>query len=79
LKTVIDPKLVTIEQEIKWLELDETMDAGCETGSMVSEDYTATICKFNDIIVWVQLDQGVDDFDNLISPEESWHVEMTWQ
>ena len=59
--------------------LDETMDVGCETGSMVSEDYTATNCKFNGRIAWVQLDQGVDDFDHLISPEERWHVAMTRQ
>ena len=59
--------------------LDETMDVGCETGSMVSEDYTATTSKFNGRIAWVQLDQGVDDYDHLISPEERWHVAMTRQ
>jgi arylsulfatase A-like enzyme len=59
--------------------LDETMDIGCETGSMVSEDYTATTCRFNGKIAWVQLDQGVDDNDHLISPEERWHVAMTRQ
>ncbi len=59
--------------------LDETMDIGSETGSMVSEDYTATTCKFNGKIAWVQLDQGVDDNDHLISPEERWHVAMTRQ
>jgi arylsulfatase A-like enzyme len=59
--------------------LDETMDIGCETGSMVSEDYTATTCKFNGRIAWVQLDQGVDDYDHLIGPEERWHVAMTRQ
>ncbi len=59
--------------------LDETMDVGCETGSMVSEDYTAATSKFNGRIAWVQLDQGVDDYDHLISPEERWHVAMTRQ
>jgi arylsulfatase A-like enzyme len=59
--------------------LDETMDIGCETGSMVAEDYTATTCRFNGRIAWVQLDQGVDDHDHLISPEERWHVAMTRQ
>jgi arylsulfatase A-like enzyme len=59
--------------------LDETMDVGCETGSMVSEDYTTTTSKFNGKIAWVQLDQGVDDYDHLISPEERWHVAMTRQ
>jgi arylsulfatase A-like enzyme len=59
--------------------LDESMDVGSETGSMVSEDYTATTCKFNGRIEWVQLDQGADDHDHLISPEERWHVAMTRQ
>ena len=59
--------------------LDETMDVGCETGSMVTEEYDAATSKFNGRIAWVQLDQGVDDYDHLISPEERWHVAMTRQ
>jgi len=35
--------------------------------------------KFNSVINWVQLDQGADDHDHLISPEERWHVAMTKQ
>jgi hypothetical protein len=59
--------------------LDETTDVGCETGTMVAEDYTAQTSKFNGRIEWVQLDQGADDYDHLISPEERWHVAMTRQ
>jgi arylsulfatase A-like enzyme len=59
--------------------LDETTDVGCETGTMVAEDYTAQTSKFNGRIEWVQLDQGADDHDHLISPEERWHVAMTRQ
>ena len=59
--------------------LDETTDVGCETGTMVAEDYTAHTSKFNGTIEWVQLDQGADDYDHLISPEERWHVAMTRQ
>jgi arylsulfatase len=59
--------------------LDETTDVGCETGTMVAEDYTAHTSKFNGRIEWVQLDQGADDHDHLISPEERWHVAMTRQ
>jgi arylsulfatase A-like enzyme len=58
---------------------DETMDVGCETGSMVSEDYSDKTSKFKGRIAWVQLDQGADDHDHLISPEERWHVAMTRQ
>ena len=59
--------------------LDESTDVGCETGTMVAEDYTTQTSKFNGRIDWVQLDQGADDFDHLISPEERWQVAMTRQ
>jgi arylsulfatase A-like enzyme len=59
--------------------LDESTDVGCETGTMVAEDYTAQASRFNGRIEWVQLDQGADDYDHLISPEERWHVAMTQQ
>ncbi len=52
---------------------------GCEGGSMVTEDYTAQTSKFNGDINWVQLDQGADDHDHLISPEERLHLAMTRQ
>ena len=57
--------------------VDETMDIGCEYGTMVAEDYTAGTSKFNGKINWVQLDQGADDHDHLISPEERLHLAMS--
>jgi arylsulfatase len=59
--------------------MDESMDVGCETGTMVAEDYTAATSKFNGKIEWIQLDQGADDHDHLISPEERLHLAMTRQ
>ena len=58
---------------------DETCDVGNETGSSVSEDYTAETSKFNGVINWVQLDQGADDHDHLITPEERLTVAMARQ
>jgi len=46
---------------------------------MVAEDYTNSTSKFNGKINWVQLDQGVDDYDHLISPEERLHLAMSRQ
>jgi len=58
---------------------DETCDVGEETGSTVSPDYTPETSKFNGTIHWVQLDQGADDHDHLISPEERLRVAMIRQ
>jgi len=59
--------------------VDETLDVGCEGASMVTEDYTSQTSKFNGRINWIQLDQGVDDHDHLISPEERLRVAMIRQ
>ena len=59
--------------------MDETMDVGCETGTTVAEDYEARTSKFNGRINWIQLDQGLNDYDHLISPEERLNVAMTRQ
>jgi arylsulfatase A-like enzyme len=59
--------------------LDETTDIGCEGGTVVSEDYTSKTSKFNGAINWIQLDQGADDHNHLISPEERLRVAMTRQ
>jgi hypothetical protein len=59
--------------------LDETLDVGRESGTMVSPDYTAESSKFSGTINWVQLDQGADDHDRLISPEERLRVAMVRQ
>jgi arylsulfatase len=58
---------------------DETCDIGSETGSPVSPDYTAETSRFNGVINWIQLDQGADDYDHLISPEERLTVAMARQ
>lgn len=59
--------------------IDETLDVGREGGTMVSEDYTPQTCQFNGTINWIQLDQGTDDHDHLISPEERLRVAMARQ
>jgi len=59
--------------------VDETLDVGCENGTMVTDDYAAGTNKFNGKINWVQIDQGVDDHDHLISPEERLHLAMSRQ
>jgi hypothetical protein len=58
---------------------DETCDVGSDTGSSVSDDYTAETSKFNGVINWIQLDQGADDHDHLITPEERLTVAMARQ
>ena len=58
---------------------DETCDVGSDTGSSVSDDYTAETSKFNGVINWIQLDQGMDDYDHLITPEERLTVAMARQ
>ena len=58
---------------------DETTDVGYESGSTVSDDYTAETSKFNGEINWIQLDQGADDADHLITPEERLRVVMARQ
>ena len=50
--------------------LDEGLDIGCESGTPVAEDYTVQTSRFTGRIEWLQLDQGADDHDHLISPEE---------
>jgi arylsulfatase len=58
---------------------DETCDVGNETGSPVSPDYSSETSKFNGTINWIQLDQGADNNDHLISPEERLNLAMARQ
>jgi len=58
---------------------DETCDVGNETGSTVTPDYIAETSRFNGTINWVQLDQGADDNDHLVSPEERLNLAMARQ
>ena len=48
--------------------VDETLDIGYESGTAVAEDYTPQTSRFNGRIEWVQLDQGDDGHDHLITP-----------
>jgi arylsulfatase len=58
---------------------DETCDIGAENGSPVSDDYPIHANRFSGSVHWVQLDQGLDDHDHLISPEERLRVAMARQ
>ena len=58
---------------------DETCDVGNETGSMVTNDYTAETSKFNGVINWIQIDRGADDHDHFIDPEERLRIAMARQ
>jgi arylsulfatase A-like enzyme len=58
---------------------DETCDLGSDTGSQVSDDYTADESRFTGTINWVQLDAGNDDHNHLITPEQRLSVAMARQ
>jgi arylsulfatase A-like enzyme len=58
---------------------DETCDVGCDTGTPVSEDYTAATSQFTGTVHWVELSAGDDNHDHLISPEELMRVATTIQ
>jgi arylsulfatase len=59
--------------------VDETLDVGYESATPVAQDYTGPTSRFNGTIEWVQLDQGADDHDHLISPEERIRVALVRQ
>ncbi len=58
---------------------DETCDVGSESGSTVTDDYTAGTSRFNGVINWIQLDQGGDDTDHFITAEARLRVAMARQ
>jgi hypothetical protein len=58
---------------------DETCDVGRDTGTPVSEDYTAETSVFTGTVRWVELHAGDDNHDHLISPEELMRVATTIQ
>ena len=58
---------------------DETTDIGYESGTTVSQDYTAHGSRFNGKLHWVQLDTGDDDHDHFIDPQERLRVAMARQ
>ncbi len=61
--------------------LDETADVGQDTGTTVSDEYTAQRSRFTGRIEWVQIDvdAAAEDPDHLISPEERLRVAMARQ
>jgi arylsulfatase len=58
---------------------DETCDVGADRGSPVSDDYGPSDNGFNGAINWVQLDQGTDSHDHLITAEDRLRVVMARQ
>ena len=58
---------------------DETCDVGLDSGTPVSDDYSAAESRFTGTVKWVQLDAGIDDHDHLISPEERLRVATAMQ
>jgi arylsulfatase len=58
---------------------DETTDVGSESGTPVSAEYDRRSSVFTGKIHWVQIDQGKEDADHLVSPEERLNVAMTRQ
>ena len=58
---------------------DETCDVGRDTGTPVSEDYTASVSEFTGTVNWVELEAGDDNHDHLITPEHLIRVAMALQ
>ena len=58
---------------------DETTDIGYESGTTVTDDYTAHGSRFTGKIHWVQIDLGDDDHDHYIDPDERLRIAMARQ
>jgi arylsulfatase len=58
---------------------DETLDIGVDSGSPVSDAYTATASRFPGTVNWVRIELGGDDHSHLIAPEQHLKVAMTRQ
>jgi arylsulfatase len=60
---------------------DETADVGRDTASPVSDDYQGPSSVFTGTVNWVQIDlgEGAEDADHLITPEERFRVAMARQ
>ena len=61
--------------------VDETADVGQDTGTTVSDEYTAAGSRFTGRIEWVQIDvdAAATDGNHLISPEQRLRVAMARQ
>lgn len=60
---------------------DETTDLGADSATPVSDDYRPADSVFHGRVHWVQLDlaEGAQDDDHLITPEQRFQVAMTRQ
>jgi sulfatase-like protein len=60
---------------------DETADVGRDTGSAVSDDYHSEASIFSGTVNWVQIDidEGAEDLDHLITPQERFRIAMARQ
>jgi arylsulfatase len=60
---------------------DETADVGRDTGSPVSDDYTAEESVFTGTVTWVQIDlaEAAEDADHLVTADERLRVAMARQ
>jgi len=60
---------------------DETTGIGCDSGTTVSDDYTAATSGFGGTVNWVQIDidAAAADEDHLISPDERFRVAIARQ
>jgi arylsulfatase len=60
---------------------DETADVGRDSASPVSDDYEGESSVFTGTVNWVQIDlgEGAEDADHLITPEERLRVAMARQ
>jgi arylsulfatase len=60
---------------------DETCDVGSDTATPVSDDYGPRTSEFTGRVQWVQIDidEGADDADHLIGPEERLRIAMARQ
>jgi arylsulfatase len=59
--------------------LDETTDVGRETGTTVSDEYTAGDSAFTGTIQWVRLEAGLDSHEHLVDPQHLLTIAMTRQ
>ncbi len=60
---------------------DETADVGNDTGTPVTDDLAEGKAGFTGSVKWVQIDvdEGAEDADHLISPEERYRIAMARQ
>ena len=60
---------------------DETTDVGSDSATPVSDDYGSLDSEFNGKVRWVQIDvdEGAEDADHMITPDERLRIAMARQ